>query len=224
MTKHSVWSPCNEPTNFKPLTTTWVFKQRTDEDSNLTKFKSRLCVRGFNQREGIDYDKVVSPTGRLTSFRLLLTLCSRSKFIVEQMDVRCAFLNSTPEKPLYIYRPNGYKENENCNIFKLNRSLYGLKQSHRCWRKALKDVLLKIGLSPCNTDPCFYISTSKNKPMWLFIHVDDLLFGGNWNDEFKYKIKQHFDMEDLGKAKYALGIRITQETNCISLLQDKFID
>ncbi|MBW0526862.1 hypothetical protein O181_066577 [Austropuccinia psidii MF-1] len=31
-------------------------------------------------------------------------------------------------------------------------------------------------------------------------------------------------MEDLGKAKYALGIRITQETNCISLLQDKFID
>ncbi|MBW0542050.1 hypothetical protein O181_081765 [Austropuccinia psidii MF-1] len=31
-------------------------------------------------------------------------------------------------------------------------------------------------------------------------------------------------MEDLGKAKYALGIRITQETNCISLLKDKFID
>ncbi|MBW0540618.1 hypothetical protein O181_080333 [Austropuccinia psidii MF-1] len=129
MTKHSVWSPCNEPTNCKPLTTTWMFKQKTDEDGNLTKFKAGLCVHGFNQREGIDYNKVFSSTGRLTSFRLLLTFCSRSKFIVEQMDVRCAFLNGTPVKPLYIYRPDGYKENENCNIFKLNHSLYGLKQS-----------------------------------------------------------------------------------------------
>ncbi|MBW0526861.1 hypothetical protein O181_066576 [Austropuccinia psidii MF-1] len=90
MTKHSVWSPCNEPTNCKPLTTTWVFKQKTDEDGNLTKFKARLF---------------------------------------EQMDVRCAFLNGTPDKPLYIYRPDGYNENENCNIFKRNRSLCGLKQS-----------------------------------------------------------------------------------------------
>ncbi|MBW0477641.1 hypothetical protein O181_017356 [Austropuccinia psidii MF-1] len=54
MAKYSVWSPCNEPTSCKPLTTTWVFKQTIDEDSNLTKFKARLCVRGFNQREGID--------------------------------------------------------------------------------------------------------------------------------------------------------------------------
>ncbi|MBW0514998.1 hypothetical protein O181_054713, partial [Austropuccinia psidii MF-1] len=136
MAKHSVWSPCNEPNNCKPLTTTWVFKQNTDEDGNLTKFKARLCVPGFNQREGIDYNKVFSPTVRLTSLQLLLTLCSRSKFIVEKMDVRCAFLNGTPDKPLYIYRPNGYKENENCNIFKLNCSFYGLKQSlQRCASK-----------------------------------------------------------------------------------------
>ncbi|MBW0529180.1 hypothetical protein O181_068895 [Austropuccinia psidii MF-1] len=31
-------------------------------------------------------------------------------------------------------------------------------------------------------------------------------------------------MEDLGTVKYALGIRITQETNCVTLIQDKLID
>ncbi|MBW0555354.1 hypothetical protein O181_095069 [Austropuccinia psidii MF-1] len=67
MTKHQVWTPSNHPPNLKPLTTTWVFKKKTNENGNLTKFKARLCVRGFSQTEGIDYDEVFSPTGRLAS-------------------------------------------------------------------------------------------------------------------------------------------------------------
>ncbi|MBW0480135.1 hypothetical protein O181_019850 [Austropuccinia psidii MF-1] len=59
--------------------------------------------------------------------------------------------------------------------------------------------------------------------MWLFVHVDDLIFGGSWNEEFKTKINQHFEMEDLGQIKYALGIRIIQLKDYISLIQDNFI-
>ncbi|MBW0541300.1 hypothetical protein O181_081015 [Austropuccinia psidii MF-1] len=67
MKKHHVWSPSETIENIKPLSTTWVFKRKADEDRNLTKFKARLCVRGFNQKEGIDYGDVFSPTGCLTS-------------------------------------------------------------------------------------------------------------------------------------------------------------
>ncbi|MBW0536249.1 hypothetical protein O181_075964 [Austropuccinia psidii MF-1] len=67
MRKHNVWSPSETNEHVKPLSTTWVFKRKTDEDRNLTKFKARLCVRGFNQKEGIDYGDVFSPTGRPTS-------------------------------------------------------------------------------------------------------------------------------------------------------------
>ncbi|MBW0537292.1 hypothetical protein O181_077007 [Austropuccinia psidii MF-1] len=63
----------------------------------------------------------------------------------------------------------------------------------------------------------------QSKPTWLFVHVNDLVFGGFWNEEFKTKINQHFEMEDLGLIKYALGIRITQLKDHISLIQDKFI-
>ncbi|MBW0555741.1 hypothetical protein O181_095456 [Austropuccinia psidii MF-1] len=59
--------------------------------------------------------------------------------------------------------------------------------------------------------------------MWLFINVDDLIFGGSWNEEFKTKINHCFEMEDLGQIKYALGIRIVQLQDYISLIQDKFI-
>ncbi|MBW0492601.1 hypothetical protein O181_032316 [Austropuccinia psidii MF-1] len=80
MSKHNVWSPVNIPINYKPLTTTWVFKKKTDKNGNLTKYKARLCIRGFNQKEGVDYSDVFSPTGRLASLRLLITLCAINNF------------------------------------------------------------------------------------------------------------------------------------------------
>jgi hypothetical protein len=57
----------------------------------------------------------------------------------------------------------------------------------------------------------------------LFVHVDDLLFGGSWPEKFKLKILAIFDMEDLGLAKYALGIRVNQLGGSIALVQDKYI-
>ncbi|MBW0523677.1 hypothetical protein O181_063392 [Austropuccinia psidii MF-1] len=211
MKKHNVWSPSETIENVKPLSTTWLFKRKTDKDGNLTKFEERLCVRGFSQKEGIDYRDAFSPTGRLTPLQLLLTLCHLHKFKVEQMDVRCTFLNGKPEKELYILRPKGYTENQLASMFKLNQSLYGLKQSPWCWHKELRKSLMETGLSPTETDPCLYHSKDPDKKMWLFIHVDKLIFGGSWNTEFKQKITTYFDMEDLGCIKYALGIQITQE-------------
>ncbi|MBW0504907.1 hypothetical protein O181_044622 [Austropuccinia psidii MF-1] len=86
--------------------------QKTDEDGNLRKLEAFLCVQGFHQREGIDYGDVFSPTGRLTSLHLLLMLCHINKFTIEQMDIKCAFLNGKPDKDLYIKRPNRYKKFE----------------------------------------------------------------------------------------------------------------
>ncbi|MBW0509570.1 hypothetical protein O181_049285 [Austropuccinia psidii MF-1] len=41
---HKVWPPNMPESHVKPLSTTWVFKQKTDENGNLSKFKARLCV------------------------------------------------------------------------------------------------------------------------------------------------------------------------------------
>ncbi|MBW0578506.1 hypothetical protein O181_118221 [Austropuccinia psidii MF-1] len=87
MSNHKVWSPTTPENHVKPLSTTWVFKRKTGENGNLSKFKARLWVQGFTQKEGIDYSEVFSPTGRLASLQLLLTLCHIHQYPVEQMDV-----------------------------------------------------------------------------------------------------------------------------------------
>ncbi|MBW0498660.1 hypothetical protein O181_038375 [Austropuccinia psidii MF-1] len=139
------------------------------------------------------------------------------------MDVRCAFLNGKPNTKLYIKCPTGYLGHPGSEGFWLNKSLYGLKQSPHCWNKALKETLGSVGLQPTNTDPCFFTSSSSIKPMWLCVHVDGLVFRGNWNQKFKTKIKKSFDMENIGPVKYALGIRITQNNTGIQLIQYKLI-
>ncbi|MBW0494088.1 hypothetical protein O181_033803 [Austropuccinia psidii MF-1] len=139
------------------------------------------------------------------------------------MDIKCAFLNGKPEETLHIFQPPGYLEYPETDVFLLNKSLYGLKQSPRCWHKVLKNTLLSIGLTPCFTDPCLFYSQNRNNPFLLFVHVDDIIFGGTWNEKFKNQIKTFFEMEDLGNVKYALGIRISQNKEHISLIQDKFI-
>ncbi|KAH9452549.1 hypothetical protein Pst134EB_033519 [Puccinia striiformis f. sp. tritici] len=222
MDKHGVWTVVPLTSDMHPLSTTWVFRRKTNQDGNLTKFKARLCVRGFLQKEGRDYTDVFSPTGRLTSLRILLTLCALNHFEVHQMDVKCAFLNGKPDELLYIRVPQGLEGTQG-TVLKLNKSLYGLKQSPRCWHHALTAALKEISLTPCHSDPCLYFSTNSSKPMFLYAHVDDLIFGGTWTPEFKSKICSHFDMEDLGPAKYALGIRIIQDKGSIKLIQDKYI-
>ncbi|PLW26977.1 hypothetical protein PCASD_23030 [Puccinia coronata f. sp. avenae] len=223
MNRLKVWSVADiSGKGIRPLTTTWVFKKKTDQDGNLTKYKARLCVRGFNQREGIDYQDVFSPTGRLTSLRIMLTICALNQFEVHQMDVRCAFLNGTPEEDLYIHAPLGLNAPPK-TVLKLHKALYGLKQSPRCWQKALTAALKSIGLIPTYSNPCLYVSADESKPFFLFVHVDDLLFGGSWPELFKQKICAIFAMEDLGVAKYALGIRINQLRGSVALVQDKYI-
>ncbi|MBW0539778.1 hypothetical protein O181_079493 [Austropuccinia psidii MF-1] len=129
MGNHKVWSPTTPESHMKPLSTTWVFKRKTDKNSNLSKFKARLCVRGFTQKEGIDYSEVFFTTGRLASLQLLLTLCHIHQYLIKQMDFRCAFLNGKPEETLHIYQPSGYSDHPDTHVFVLNKSLYGLKQS-----------------------------------------------------------------------------------------------
>ena len=144
-----------------------------------------------------------------------------NQFEVHQMDVRCAFLNVTPEEDLYIHAPQGLEAAPK-TVLKLNKALYRLKKSPWCWQKALTTALRLIGLKPTYFDPCLYISNNATKPFFLFVH-DDNLFGGLSTELFKKKISAIFEMEYLGIAKYTLGIRINQFRGFIALVQDKSI-
>ena len=71
----------------------WVFRNKLDENGVITRNKSRLVVQGYNQEEGIDYDKTFSPVSRMEAIRILTTFATFIGFKLYQMDVKSAFMN-----------------------------------------------------------------------------------------------------------------------------------
>ena len=85
-------------------------------------------VKGFQQKEGIDYADIFSPVVKLTTIRSVLSIVAVEGLHLKQLDVKTVFLHGDLEEEIYIQQPDGFlmkgKENLVC---KLKKSLYGLK-------------------------------------------------------------------------------------------------
>ncbi len=67
------------------------------------------------------------------------------------------------------------KESLVCN---LKHSLYGLKQSPRCWNSALDTHLKSIGFVQSSNDPCIY-TAAEGEPIIMGVYVDDIVLASN---------------------------------------------
>ena len=114
-------------------------------------------AQGYTQKYGVDYDEVFAPVIKQTTIRLLLTIASYEDLIVKHYDVKTAFLNGELTEEIYMRQPEGFIEigNENM-VCKLNKSIYGLKQSARVWNLTLDKYLLEMGFNKGEADACFY--------------------------------------------------------------------
>ena len=102
-------------------------------------------AKGFNQEEGIDYEKTFAPVARLEAIRMLLAYASSINFKLFQMDVKSAFLNGFISEEVYVEQPPGFENYSLPNhVFKFTKAQYGLKQVPRAWYEILVHFLLKI--------------------------------------------------------------------------------
>ena len=58
---------------------------------------------------------------------------------LQQMDVETAFLNARLTEEVYMEIPQGVQVETPYNCLKLNRALYGLKQSLRAWYEDIQN-------------------------------------------------------------------------------------
>ncbi|GJU92431.1 zinc finger, CCHC-type containing protein [Tanacetum coccineum] len=95
----------------------------------IDKFKARLVIQGFRQKEGIDYFDTYAPVARITTIRLLCY-----------------------EAPLegFVMPGNEHK------VCKLVKSLYGLKQAPKQWHQKFDEVVLSSGFLLNQSDKCVY--------------------------------------------------------------------
>ena len=125
------------------LDSRWVMKRKNENQAN-EKFKARLVVRGFKDRNEYDLRETYASVSRLAIVRLLLSVVNKYGLHIKQLDVKTAFLNPCNEK---------YKQAKVC---KLQRALYGLKIGPKRWNERFTEAALKIGLTAHDNEPCFF--------------------------------------------------------------------
>lgn len=103
----------------------------------------------------------------------------------------------------------------------MNKGLYELKESPKCWNKTFNKFVEKINLKRSKNDNCFYIGEN----VWLILFVDDILITG-CDENIKpiiCELKNKFNVKDLGNVNNSLGMEVKKFKEKIKLSQSKHI-
>ncbi|RVW17511.1 Retrovirus-related Pol polyprotein from transposon TNT 1-94 [Vitis vinifera] len=202
LTKREVFGPVVQtPEDVKPVGYKWVFVRKRNENNEIIRYKARLVAQGFSQRPGIDYEETYSPVMDAITFRFLISLAVSEGLDMRLMDPRSMY------------------------SIKLQRSLYGLKQSGRMWYNRLSEYLLKEGYVNNPICPCIFIKKSETGFAIIAVYVDDLNLVGTPEELTRTTnyLKKEFEMKDLGKTKFCLGLQIEHFPNGVLVHQSTYI-
>uniref|UniRef100_A0A2N9GAW9 Integrase catalytic domain-containing protein n=1 Tax=Fagus sylvatica TaxID=28930 RepID=A0A2N9GAW9_FAGSY len=225
--QNHTWELVDLPPGCKPLGYKWIFKRKMKADGSIDKYKARLVVKGYKQKEGVDYFDTYSPVTRITSIRMLIAIAALYNLEIHQMDVKTAFLNGELDEEIYMEQPEGFivpgKEKKVCRLVK---SLYGLKQAPKQWHEKFDNAMMSNGFRINECDKCVYVKNTTSGYVIVCLYVDDMLIMGSNNDIIKATkrmLNSKFDMKDLGVADVILGIKITRTSDGLVLSQSHYI-
>ena len=143
------------------------------------------------------------------------------------MDVVSAFLNGELKEEIYMKQPPGYVQSGKENLVcKLRKSIYGLKQSPRCWNQKLCDHLKSLGFKESGADSCVFVKIKSSTLKIIAVYVDDLILIAKSLSEIqqmKDSLSKTFKMKDMGQLCYCLGINFELTELGISLCQKQYL-
>ncbi|KAK1651647.1 hypothetical protein QYE76_069452 [Lolium multiflorum] len=165
--QNSTWNLVPRPPGVNLVSCKWIFKTKHCPDGSIDKHKARLVARRFSQQHGIDYGDTFSPVVKSATVRLVLSLAVSRGWTLRQIDVSNAFLHGFLTEEVYMQQPPGFEDAQYPNhVCKLQRSIYGLKQSPRAWRD-VSSVLTSLHESP---------AFARHRPFPRFVPASSRLF------------------------------------------------
>ena len=78
--KNKTWTMVKPQGNIKPIGVKWVFRVKKDSEGRILRHKPRLVVKGYAQREGIDFGEIFSPVARMDSIQILIAIAAQEKW------------------------------------------------------------------------------------------------------------------------------------------------
>lgn len=148
--RYRVWEVVNLQKGMRVLDARWVYTQKPNG------WKARWVAKGFRQLEGLEYNELHAAVAHKDTIRVFLSLVNYFDFECDQVDIVSAFLNGELEETIYVHPPE-LSDIPKGKVVLLKKSLYGLKQSPRCFNKKFDSWLKSIGFTVAKADPCLYI-------------------------------------------------------------------
>jgi hypothetical protein len=184
------------------VSSVWAFKRKRYPDGSIRKLKARICARGFEQIEGVDYFETFAPVVQWMTVRVVLIMTILLNLENKQIDYTAAFLQAPIDHDVYVEMPKLFQVDG--KVWKLQRAIYGLKDAPRAYFIHTKNKLDELGFRQSDADPCLFISPT----VICLIYVDDALF--------VYKSPQEVDI--LTKKMKALGMLFNEESDVAGYL------
>ncbi|KAF3771579.1 Retrovirus-related Pol polyprotein from transposon TNT 1-94 [Nymphaea thermarum] len=223
LAKNDTWEVVDISEGTHLVGSKWVFNVKYKPDGTVERYKVRLVAKGFSQKYGIGYLETFAPVAKLKTVRVILALAVQKKWRMNQLDVKNAFLNGHLEEEVYMSMPPGYVQSGKC--CHLKKALYGLKQSPRAWFERLRIVMKTNGYKQENGDHTLFIKQRNGLVSLLLVYVDDMIVRGDdeeKNRKMKERLATQFDLKDLGKLRYFLGIEIARLETGLVMSQRKY--
>ena len=207
---NKIWELVNSVSkDRKVLTDKWVYRVKRKINGKVIKYKTRWCVRDFEQVKDLDYYEIFSVVVKLISYKVIFVIAVANNWNIEQMNVKTAFFYGDINEEIYVKVFYGYINNRKIYC-RFRKALYGLKQSSRIWFNILATYLNEQSFLALNADQ----SVFSNGKVIIAIYVDDLLIASS-NSKLIQKAKKalhrRFQMINLGPLAYYLSIDVQRD-------------
>ncbi|CAI7885082.1 unnamed protein product [Closterium sp. NIES-53] len=211
--ENETWELCELPPGKKAISSKLIFRHKYGPDGELTRYKSRLVAKGFQQTKGKDFDEIFAPVGKGTTLRVMLGMAANRGWRIKQMDITTAFLNGIIQEELYMLQPEGLDDGSG-RVCRLKKAIYGVKQAPRAWYHKLEETLLAGGFKKSECDHGLFLLQEKEQFLMLLVYVDDILLLSESSamiEHVEEMLEMQFKCSKMGDVKYYLGMHVERD-------------
>nr|GEZ15091.1 ribonuclease H-like domain, reverse transcriptase, RNA-dependent DNA polymerase [Tanacetum cinerariifolium] len=136
------------------------------------------------------------------------------------------FLRGDLKEEVYVVQPEVFeKMGDGRRVYKLAKSLDGVRQDSKAWKIKLDNTLKEMGFQHCMQEKAIYRMVLNGEFTIVFIYVDELFVTETSLElinEFKKRVASQFEMLDLGELTYYLGVEVDQEKDCVKIKRERY--